>query len=156
MTHIVSTKILALLLLVTGAALFAAPAGAIDPINTTLFGNKAIEGYDPVAYFTQGKAVKGQKSISHEWKGATWFFASEENKARFVAEPEKYAPQYGGYCAYAVSQGSTAGIDPEAFAIVDGKLYLNYNRKIQQQWEGHREKFIRDADANWPTILADK
>jgi YHS domain-containing protein len=156
MTDIFSPKALTLLLLVGGAALFATPAGAIDPINTTLFGNKAIEGYDPVAYFTQSKAVKGKKSIAHEWKGATWLFASEENKAKFVAEPEKYAPRYGGYCAYAVSQGSTAGIDPEAFTVVDGKLYLNYSQKIQQQWEDDREKYIRDADTNWPGILADQ
>ena len=130
-----------------------ATAGAVEPVNKTFLGSLAVKGYDTVAYFTDGKPVKGQKSISHEWQGAVWRFASAENRDRFAADPEKYAPQYGGYCAWAVSQGSTAGIDPAAFEIVDGKLYLNYNAKIQKRWQQDIPKYIRDADANWPKLL---
>ena len=108
----------------------ASAAAAVAPVNETLFG-KAIDGYDPVAYFTDGKAVKGQSRFTHEWMGATWLFASAEHRDLLAADPERYAPQYGGYCAYAVSQGATADIDPSAWKIVDGKLYLNLNPEIQ-------------------------
>ncbi len=128
-------------------------AQASDLINTTFFGNVAIEGYDPVAYFAENAPVKGQKQFSHEWRGANWRFSSARNRDRFAAEPEKYAPQYGGYCAYAVANGSTAGIDPGQFSIVDGKLYLNYNAKIQKRWLEDRDNYIKSADQNWPAVL---
>lgn len=133
----------------------ASTAGATEPINKTLFGSYAIKGYDAVAYFEQSKAVKGDKDFSHSWMDATWLFASAQHRDLFAADPAKYAPQYGGYCAWAVSQGDTANIDPQSWKIVDGKLYLNYSSKIQRRWEGDIEKHIRDADENWPKILAD-
>ncbi|MFN7960500.1 MAG: YHS domain-containing (seleno)protein [Thermoanaerobaculia bacterium] len=139
------------------AALFAlALAGtvyAVDPINKTTFGGVALQGYDPVAYFTDGKPVEGSKEFVFSWQGATWRFASADHRDAFAKEPEKYAPQYGGYCAYAVAKGSTAGIDPQAWKIVDGKLYLNYNRKIQEEWLKNMASYIASADQNWPQIV---
>jgi YHS domain-containing protein len=128
-------------------------AFALDPIFTPWQNNLAIRGFDPVAYFLEDKAVKGSKDFKWEWQEATWQFASNEHKELFMNNPEAYAPQYGGYCAYAVAQNSTASVDPEQFAIVEGKLYLNYNKKIQQRWLGDISKFIEDADKNWPGLL---
>lgn len=130
------------------------PLLAAKPINTTLFGGLAIEGYDPVAYFQAGEPAKGSKSFTYEWRGANWRFSSAENRDLFAAAPEQYAPQYGGYCAYALSQGKTVGIDPAAWTIVEGKLYLNYNQKIRQTWEKDIPGYISKADAAWPKILA--
>lgn len=127
-------------------------AEAADKVNKSRFGGVAIEGYDAVAYFEDGQPVEGSKDFTFEWMDATWRFASAEHRDLFKADPEKYAPQYGGYCAYAVSQGGTAGIDPEAWSIVDGKLYLNYNQKIQKKWEADRDAFIEAADENWPNL----
>ena len=131
----------------------AGSALALSPVNVTLFGNKAIKGYDPVAYFVLGKPVKGDKAITLEWNGATWFFANDQHRMRFKQEPERYSPQYGGYCAWAVSQGDTADIDPEAWKIVDGKLYLNYDKKIQKKWEADIPGLIQKANENWPKLL---
>ncbi|NEQ95749.1 MAG: YHS domain-containing protein [Cyanothece sp. SIO2G6] len=113
----------------------------------------AIEGTDPVAYFTESAPVQGSDQFAYEWSGAVWHFASVENRDLFVANPEQYAPQYGGYCAWAVSQGYTAPIDPEAWKIVDGKLYLNFDRRIQARWERDIPGHIAQADANWPGVL---
>ena len=113
----------------------------------------AIKGYDPVAYFTESKPVKGSENYFYEWKGAKWFFSNEKNLNVFKNDPEAYAPQFGGYCAYAVSQGYTAKIAPEAWKIVDGKLYLNYSLGIKQKWEASQEKFINLAKANWPSVV---
>lgn len=126
---------------------------AAEPIETGTFNNYAIYGYDTVAYFTQGKAVKGNKKITYEWKGAEWHFSSEEHKAMFVAEPEKYAPQYGGYCAYAMSDGRLVGVDEDAFTIVDGKLYLNYSKSVMKEWRSNQEQFIQEADAHYPNLV---
>lgn len=115
----------------------------------------AIRGTDPVAYFTQGGPVTGSSEFVYTWRNATWQFASAENRDLFVANPEQYAPQYGGFCAWAVSQGYTASIDPNAWRIVDGKLYLNYNRGVQRQWERDIPGNISKANANWPDVLAD-
>ena len=114
----------------------------------------AIKGYDPVAYHTEGKPRKGSKTYEVDWKGATWRFASAANRDRFAASPEDYAPAYGGYCAWAVAQGKTAGVDPEkAWNLVDGRLYLNYNVNIKKEWEQDISGNIRKADANWPGVL---
>lgn len=146
--HVILKSLLLLLLLsVSNNAL------ALDPVYTGLFSNKAIKGYDTVAYFTQGAAVEGDDEFSTEYLGATWLFSSQENLDLFVEDPEKYAPQYGGYCAYAVSQNKTASIKPELFTIEDGKLYLNYNRKINDQWLENKKQYITDADKNWPGLL---
>lgn len=113
----------------------------------------AIKGYDPVAYFSESKPVQGTDEHTYEWKGATWHFANAENLETFTEDPEKYAPQYGGYCAYAVANGYTAKIDPEAWKIVDGKLYLNYNKDVQQDWESKQQEYIEQANQNWPKVL---
>ena len=149
---IILQKFLTATTLIIGLVLAAAPANATDPIYTGFFSNLAVSGYDTVAYFTDGKPVKGDSSITHEYRGAVWQFASEANKAKFVANPEKYAPQYGGYCAWAISQGYTASGDPKYWKIVDGKLYLNYDASVQRRWEKNIPGFIADADKNWPGI----
>ena len=130
-----------------------ATAMAVDPVNSSLL-RGAIKGYDPVAYFTQGGPAKGRGAHSHEWMGATWYFANAENLELFTSDPEKYAPQYGGYCAYAVSLGRTANIDPDAWKIVDDKLYLNVSLKVQKIWEEDIPGYIAKADVNWPKILS--
>ena len=99
------------------------------------------------------RRVKGKKQFEAEWQGATWRFSSQERLDRFQAEPERFAPQYGGYCAWAVSQGYTAGIDPDSFTVHDGKLYLNYNNKIQKKWLADRDALIEAGDTNWPSVL---
>lgn len=126
---------------------------AADKVYTAFLSNDAIKGYDTVAYHTENKAVKGSDDYSVEYMGATWLFASAENKALFEADKEKYAPQYGGYCAYAVAKGSTASIEPEQFSIVDGKLYLNYNESVKNTWRQDTAKYIESADKNWPGVL---
>ncbi len=115
--------------------------------------NVAINGYDPVAYFTMSKPVEGNADFSSQWNDATWYFTSAENKAMFDASPEKYAPQYGGYCAYAVSTGATASTVPEAWSIVDGKLYLNYSLGVRTRWQSDTAGYIEKADKNWPGVL---
>lgn len=113
----------------------------------------AIRGYDPVSYFTDGQPVKGDKNISHTWNDATWHFASQANLDTFKANPEKYAPQYGGYCAWAMAKGKVAPTDADAWKIVDGKLYLNYDKGIQKKWEKDYQNFITKADKEWPNAL---
>lgn len=113
----------------------------------------AIRGADPVAYFTQGGPVAGSAEFAYTWNNATWQFASAENRDLFAANPEQYAPQYGGFCAWAVSQGYTASTDPNAWRIVDGKLYLNYNQGVQRRWERDIPGNINKANANWPGVL---
>lgn len=113
----------------------------------------AIEGADPVAYFEQGEYVAGASEFQHEWDGATWQFASAENRDTFASNPETYAPQYGGYCAWAVSQGQVAPIDPTAWAIVDDKLYLNYSAGVQDRWKQDIPGNIAKANENWPGVL---
>ena len=130
----------------------ATPALADGKIYTSW--GVAIDGTDPVSYFTEGKPVEGSRDITADWNGATWRFASAANRDMFLAEPEKFAPQYGGYCAWAVSQGYTASTEPEHWAIVDGKLYLNYSAGVQRDWQKDVPGFITNANANWPGIEA--
>ncbi len=134
-------------------------------VNTGYFGDVAIKGYDPVAYFTQNNAVRGSDRYSHRWMGATWHFSSAEHRDLFASAPVKYAPQYGGHCADGVSFGTiTTNIDPEAWRIIDGKLYLSYDpgaadglekspSKIlssQKYWPGVRDTLISEKVAqNW-------
>jgi len=126
-------------------------AGEAGPYSKDWTGTAA-EGYDVVAYFTVGQAVEGSKDFVHEWNGSKWRFASDENRQMFAANPEKYAPQYGGYCAYAVSKGYTASVDPEAFSVVDGKLYLNYSQDVKSTWEQDVPGYISKAEKFWPTV----
>ncbi|ELS00070.1 YHS domain-containing (seleno)protein, partial [Gloeocapsa sp. PCC 73106] len=113
----------------------------------------AIRGFDTVAYFTESKPVEGKAEYEYSWNGATWRFASADNLNKFKANPEAYAPQYGGYCAKAMSEGNLASIVPEAWTIVDGKLYLNYSLEVQQQWGQDVAGNIVKGDKNWPGIL---
>lgn len=136
----------------TTLTLLTSPAEAMTA-SVYAEGGIAIDGTDPVAYFTQGRPVAGDPGITHDWRGATWRFSSTANRDRFAANPEAYAPQYGGYCAWAVSNGYTASTVPEAWRIVDGKLYLNYSIRIQRRWEGDIPGRITAADRNWPKVL---
>ncbi len=140
--------------LVAAAALLlglAGPALAGGPVNKTFFGN-AIEGFDPVAYHLLGAPVEGSSDFEHEWMGATWRFANADHRDLFAADPEKYAPAYGGYCAYGVSLGYKPDIDPEAWDIVDGRLYLNLNMEIQARWHQDVPGYIAKADVRWPDL----
>lgn len=116
----------------------------------------AIQGYDAVAYFTESKAVKGSKDFTYNYAGEIWHFASEENLKTFKTAPEKYAPQYGGYCAYGMSRGYKAKTDPEAWSIVNDKLYLNYNLDVRKIWSEKQAAFIDKANQNWPTVKLTK
>jgi YHS domain-containing protein len=142
-------------LLALGLLLQAAltPAFAKDPVYTGTFSSLAVSGYDPVAYFTEGKPVEGSGDHEYEWNGATWRFSSAENLNSFKTEPEAYAPQYGGYCAWAVSEGYTASSDPQAWRIHDGKLFLNYSKGVQKNWAQDIPGNIAKADMNWPKVL---
>jgi len=113
----------------------------------------AINGYDPVAYFTQNMPVEGDPSIVSDWMGATIRFANADHKAMFDADPDKYAPKYGGYCAYAVSKGYTATTDPGAWVIFEDRLYLNYSKSVRALWSLNKSGHVRSADANWPGVL---
>lgn len=139
-------------LLLSALALLA-PAAAVqaaDEIFVTAEG--AIRGYDAVAYHRDSRPVLGQAKFVHDWKGAQWHFASAENRDRFAADPERYAPAFGGYCAYGTSQGYKVSTQPEAFAVIDGRLYLNYNLPVQVTWNKDRAGYIAKAKSNWQTL----
>jgi YHS domain-containing protein len=112
----------------------------------------AINGYDPVAYFEQGQAIKGEDQFVYNWQGADWHFSNQQNLDSFKTNPEKFAPQYGGYCAYGLYEGHKAPTDPNAWTIVDGKLYFNYNLKVREMWRDKKEEKIKIADKNWPGL----
>ena len=135
---------------VTFAVLMAACSAApgVAKINVDSNG-LAVKGYDAVEFFTGNAAVQGNLTFEYAWNGAKWVFSTAENLVRFKANPEAYAPQFGGYCSYAVSQGYTADGDPNQWKIVDGKLYLNYNQRVKDAWEKEQEKYIEDGKANW-------
>lgn len=112
----------------------------------------AINGYDPVAFFTNSSPVKGTDTFAFQWQGANWNFASQQDLEAFKAAPETYAPQYGGYCAYGMAEGHKATTVPEAWTIVDGKLYLNNSLDVKAKWDKDRPGFIKKADAVWNTM----
>ena len=113
----------------------------------------AIKGYDPVAYFTMSKPVKGATEHNFVYKDSMFVFASKENRDTFAAAPEKYAPQYAGYCAYGVAAANAkADIDPNSFSVIDGKLYLNVNPAVQKRWSADIPGFIKTADEKWPEV----
>ena len=132
-------------------ALAAPPAPAVNVDESGL----AARGYDPVAFFTEGRPVAGSADHQFEWQGAKWRFASAESLAAFRADPAKYAPQFGGYCAWAVSQHYLAPGDPEFWKIVDGKLYLNANARAKELWEADQADAILRGHTNWPAVLTD-
>ena len=142
-------------LLIAGLAAmpFARKAEASEP-RVHAPGGLAIAGHDPVAYFREGRPVKGRAEHAIEWNGATWRFASAANRAAFANDPDAYAPQFGGYCSYAVSRGYTASTDPEAWTVQGGKLYLNYSRNVRAIWSRDMAGNIARGNANWPGVLS--
>ena len=151
-------KLILTLALVLGAA---TAASAAEPINTLersgFFGYKpkgiAIRGFDTVAYFTESKPVRGKESLATQWNGATWLFSKQEHLDLFAANPEQYAPQYGGYCAYGVAIDNLVKIEGDLWDIVDGKLYLNYNKNFQEKWRANIPHYIEAADAKFEGLL---
>lgn len=136
----------AILLLAAGLA------RAADPIYTSWLSSNPVGGYDAVSFFS-GEPQKGSKDFALEYSGKTWLFANADNLAKFKAEPEKYAPQYGGYCAWAAAQNKLAPGDPKYWRIVDGKLYLNYSKGVQKDWEVDIPGFIKKANENWHSLV---
>ena len=140
-----------LLTLFIGVVAALAACGKADTelgINTDSTGY-ALRGFDAVAYFALENAVKGNPKYEYIWNGAKWAFSSEENMKKFQSNPEAYAPQFGGYCSFAVSEGYTADGDPEAWKVVDGKLFLNYNKQVKEKWEKNQSERIEKGSANW-------
>jgi YHS domain-containing protein len=139
-------------------AVFFAACSSSEPavgVNTGSDG-VALRGFDAVAYFAVDNAVKGNAKYEYAWNGAKWLFSSEENMKKFQANPEAYAPQFGGYCSFAVSEGYTADGDPEAWKVVDGKLYLNYNKEVREKWEKDQGARIEKGTANWKAFKTKK
>jgi len=126
-------------------------SGKVPPVNADKSG-VALHGYDAVSYLEAQAPQKGSQQFATTWKGATWLFVSAENRTKFTKTPEAYAPQFGGYCAKAVSENNTADIDPLAYKIVNGKLYLNYDAKIQKIWEQDIPGRIANAEKYWPNL----
>lgn len=135
--------------------LFSGPVfAAEDEIYTSFLSSAGAGGYDVVAYFTEEQPVEGDSKWSHEYKDAQWYFSSQANLEQFIAAPDKYVPQYGGYCAWAVAQNELASGDPLLWSVVDDRLYLNYNADVQAQWDAARDALIKTADNYWPAVLA--
>lgn len=142
------------------AILFAlSPAAAVDaprqpspPVSASEVGI-AIGGYDAVSYFSGSGPAIGSAAFEHRWNGAVWRFASAAARDRFAADPAAFAPQFGGYCAWAVSQNYIAPGDPNVWRIVDGRLYLNFNARAKELWEAELGAAIERGKANWPTVL---
>lgn len=122
----------------------------MDPVYAP--DGNAINGYDPVAYFTDAKPIEGSDRFTCQWKGVGWKFASQQNLEAFKTAPEKYVPQYGGYCAYGMSQGHKASTVPKAWTVVSGKLYLNHSLDVKEKWDKDRMRLIEKADAAWAVI----
>ena len=146
-----------LTMMIAAVGMFAAAPGtaATPALPVSAESGVAIRGYDPVAFFTLGKPQEGSAEHNFVYEGATWRFASAENLARFKSDPARYAPQFGGYCAWAVSQHYLAPGDPNYWKIVDGKLYLNANARAKELWEADQADAIARGHANWPAVLTD-
>jgi YHS domain-containing protein len=143
------TRFLLLALVFVGGAAFADPAVDLNDNGV------ALSGYDPVAYFADSKPTKGSDAFTSKHDGATYWFASAAHRDTFVADPAKYTAQYGGYCAYAASLGKKAPGDPAQWTVLNNKLYINYDARIQKQWSADREAFIEKADKKWDGIKND-
>jgi hypothetical protein len=122
--------------------------------KSTVFINKgyAANGYDVVAYFKEGKPLEGKKTFSYQWNNASWLFSTKQTLDSFSNNPERYAPQFGGYCAYGVSEGHKATTEPDAWTIVNNKLYLNYNKDVRELWRKDTEARIKKAEHNWTSV----
>ena len=145
-------KILAYFMLITFVSVGCGEKNSALEVYKTNDG--AINGYDPVSYHKE-KPIKGTDNYSYKWKDATWYFANEENLSLFKTDPERYAPQFGGYCAYGMAEGHKAPTQPDAWTIVDGKLYLNYNKEVLSRWSENRDEFIKQAEGNWSSVSDD-
>ena len=152
MTNRNSALLFIIFIFLVAGILACTKSGPSPEINVTGEGI-AIKGYDPVAYFTDMKPERGSPDLSYRWKGAVWRFSTSVHLEAFKADPEKYAPKYGGYCAYAVSQDKLADIDPDAWTIYEGRLYLNLNKDVQRLWEKDKPGYILSADRYWPGVL---
>jgi YHS domain-containing protein len=155
MTFIATTRAIILAACAAAGGIVVAPGASAEkpPVYTDVFSNVGVGGYDAVAYFKDGRPVQGKKEFSTKYKGAEFRFATQANLDAFLKQPDAYAPQYGGYCAWAASEGYTAKGDPKYWKVVNGKLYLNYDGNIQKKWETDVPGFISKADQNWPRIL---
>ena len=142
-----------LCLLAVAAVAAVALAGPQPAVNVSR-GELALRGFDAVAYFTDSRPVEGSTRFEHRWNGAVWRFATAANRDAFAKDPARYAPEFGGYCAWAVSRGYTADVDPSAWRIVDGRLYLNYSKRVQKTWEADVSGNIEKGKRNWPGVLA--
>jgi YHS domain-containing protein len=144
------------LLAAAGAAVIVATGVSAQSSKTPYNATRgvALDGYDVVAYFTEGRPVKGVAAHTYTWQGTTWRFSSATNREAFAKAPEQYAPQFGGFCAYGVSRGYAVNVDPDAWSIVDGRLYLNYSKSVQRTWDKDRAGYIKKAESNWPTVAA--
>lgn len=129
---------------------------ACTTLSTPTFSDEsgAIRGYDPVGYHLRGEPVQGSPEFTSEYNGATWYFSSSEHRELFESDPEKFAPQYGGYCAYAMSRNFVVSIDPNAWKIVDDKLYLNYSPGVRRTWLKDIPGNVEKADANWQNKIS--
>jgi len=126
---------------------------AKNGINADSKSGLAIQGYDAVAYFKQSQPQRGDEAFSHEYKGVTWRFANQHNLQSFIDTPEDYIPQYGGFCAFAASRNAIASVDPKAWTIDEGKLYLNYSLGVRNKWRGDQKSNIKKADGFWPELV---
>ena len=138
--------------LIASALIFLSYSSPAQKAEVFQMDGAAIRGYDPVAFFKEQKPVKGSTEFKSQWKGATWFFTSKENMDAFSHSPEAYAPQYGGYCAYGTARGYKAPTQIDTWTIVNGKLYLNYNKTVKDLWSNDTPGYIRKADGHWPVI----
>lgn len=132
-----------------------ASAQAADQIYTGYFSSKAASGYDVVAFFSEQKPVKGDSDFSYEYQGADWYFSSQENLDKFKQNPEYFAPQYGGYCAWAMASNKTAPGNPPYWTVYNDKLYLNYDQDVVDKWRKDKDGFIKKADAYWAKLDKD-
>lgn len=143
----------ALVLAIVGAIAMAPAAAGDAPVYKSFFGQVAIEGYDVVAYFEDHRARQGTSKYSVAWNGAHWQFASPRHKDMFASDPERYAPAYGGFCAYSVAFGHAVKSDPEVFAIVDGRLFLLYSESARAAWADESPSMVAKADQRWPMVV---
>ncbi len=133
------------------AIIFTITANAQQP-EIFISNGAAVGGYDVVAIYKESKLIKGDSLDSYDWKNAKWMFATRSNLDSFMASPEKYAPQYGGYCAYGLSRGYKAPTEADTWTIIEGKIYFNYNKKVKETWMKNTPAYIREADKNWEII----
>jgi YHS domain-containing protein len=151
--HLGRRRILGILIALFAAIVTALPATAADLVNTT-DNNVAIRGYDPVAYFTEGRPIEGRARYEYVWHDATWRFSSAEHRDLFADEPQRYAPRYGGFCAGAMARGRKAPIDPEAWVIINDRLYLNYAKGSVDDFARDADAQIANADAHWERLTS--